>query len=179
MLKTMQKNILSLFVLIFFGILACGSLETDAKTKEVQSQEAVYTLSARSLYAEYKQNEVAADAKYKDKVVIVSGRITNIGKDFADTAYVILAGDEYFGVQCMFAKGEEGVVAQLSKGETVTIKGVVSRLVIGSLLLNSCRQLFDNERSVNAQMSQSAPADEPNFISVNGRVIPNPKKQLV
>jgi hypothetical protein len=132
----MKEHILSFVVLAIFGVLAAGSIDTDTDTKKVQSQAPSYTLSADKLVSEYKANEVAADAKYKGHVVVVSGTIESIGKDIMDQAYVVIGGQGFLdGVQCMFTKGEESSVARLSKGQHVTIKGEVSGKM-GNVLLN-------------------------------------------
>ena len=153
-----------------------SSPNPTAAEQSSNSPEASYTLSADSLYREYEENEVAADAKYKGRVIIVSGIIQDIGKDFTDTAYVILAVEGLFGVHCMYAKGEEFSVAQLSKGQQITIKGVVSGKMIGNVVIQECKQVLEEEERPNQRAIQSQ-QDEPNFISVNGQVVPNPQKQ--
>jgi len=138
MKETLNRHIVSFVVLAFFGILAAGSIDTDTDTKKVQSQTPSYTLSANQLYRDYKANEVAADAKYKDRIVVVSGTIDSIGKDIMNQAYIVIGGEGFLdGVQCMFTKGEESSIAQLSKGQHVTVKGKVSGKM-GNVLLNKC-----------------------------------------
>jgi hypothetical protein len=137
--KNLKKHIASLIGLLVLGILAVGSLDTDTDTQKIQSQSASYTLTANQLYGEYDSNEVAADAKYKGKIVIVSGTIQNIGKDIADNAYIVIGGKGFLdGVQCTFTKGEESSVARLSKGQNVTVKGEVSGKM-GNVLVNKAR----------------------------------------
>lgn len=127
MSKNLKKHIASLVLLIVFGILAAGSIDTDTDTRKVQSQAPSYTLSANQLYREYESNEVAADTKYKGKVVIVSGRIQDIGKDIMDDAYIVIGGKGFLdGVQCTFTKSEQSSVASLSKGQQVSVKGEVA-----------------------------------------------------
>jgi hypothetical protein len=133
-----KRHLLSLFVLIVFGLLAVGSVDTEEDTKKVQSQAASYALSANQLYSEYKSNEVAADGKYKGQVVVVSGIIQNIGKDIMDDAYIVIGGTGFLdGVQCMFTKGQQSSVARLSKGQHVTVKGEVSGKM-GNVLVSKC-----------------------------------------
>ncbi len=137
--RNRNKHIASLAGLLVFGILAVGSIDTDTDTQKVQSQAASHTLSANQLYSEYHNNEVAADAKYKGKVVIVSGTIQDIRKDIMDNAYIVIGGRGFLdGVQCTFTKGEESSVARLSKGERVTIKGEVAGKM-GNVLVNKAR----------------------------------------
>ncbi|TGN74458.1 hypothetical protein EOW77_0033765 [Bradyrhizobium yuanmingense] len=122
-----RYHFLSFFALVVFALLAAGSLDTDTDTKKVQSQSPSYTLPADQLYSAYKDNEIAADAKYKGKVVVVSGAVQAIGKDMLGSAYVVIGGKGFLdGAQCTFTKGEESSVAQLSKGQRVSVKGEVS-----------------------------------------------------
>ena len=127
MKKNLKLHVASCAVLAVFGVLAVGTTETDVDTQQVRSQTASYTLSADDLFREYDTNEVAADARYKGKIVIVSGTIQDIGKDIMDDAYIVIGGGGFLdGVQCIFTKGEQSTVARLSKGQRVTVKGEVA-----------------------------------------------------
>jgi len=134
--KNIKKHVQSLVILALFGLLAVGSIDTDTDTKKVQSLAPSYTLSADQLYREYDSNEVAADAKYKGKVVIVSGTIQDIGKDIMDNAYIVIGGQGFLdGVQCTFTAAEQSSVARLSKGQQVRVKGEVAGKM-GNVLVN-------------------------------------------
>jgi tRNA(Ile2) C34 agmatinyltransferase TiaS len=120
------------------GILVVGSADTDTDTQKVQSKVTSYILSANQLYHEYDSNEVAADVKYKGKVVIVSGTVQDIGKDIMGDAYIVIGGEGFLdGVQCMFTKGEQSSVSRLSKGQQVKVKGEVSGKT-GNVIVNKC-----------------------------------------
>jgi tRNA_anti-like len=100
------------------------------------TQTASYTVIANKLYSEYDRNEVAADEKYKGKIIIVSGAIHDIGKDVMNNAYIVIGGKGFLdGVQCTFTKGEQSSVARLSKGQQVTVKGEVGGKM-GNVLVN-------------------------------------------
>jgi len=138
MSKYLNHHIASFIVLAAFLVLAVGSMDTDTDTQKVKSQAASYTLSANQLYREYESNEVAADAKYKGKIVIVYGTIVDIGKDIMDDAYIVIGGEGFLdGVQCTFTKGEQSSVARLSKGMQVRVKGEVAGKM-GNVLVNKC-----------------------------------------
>ena len=81
------KNTLSAGVLAIFIILGGGTLDTDGDAEKFSVATPDYVLSANKLFKEYDKNSVAADAKYEDKIVVVSGTIQSIGKDIMDTAY--------------------------------------------------------------------------------------------
>ena len=133
------KNTLSAGVLAIFLILGGGSLDTDGDAEKISVATPDYVLSANKLFKEYDKNSVAADAKYEDKIVVVSGTIQSIGKDIMDTAYLVIGGTGFLdGVQCMLPAGQEGLVARVSKGQYVTLKGKVSGQIMGNVIVNNC-----------------------------------------
>jgi len=96
-------------------------------------------ITANHLVNEYVQNEVAADAKYKGRTIIVSGMVTGIGLDLFDDAYVIIGGtDAIDGIQCSFPDSEKGSVSKLVKGQIIDVRGVVTGK-LGNLFLDKCK----------------------------------------
>ena len=133
------KNTLSAGLLSIFMILGGGSMDTDGGAEKISVATPDYVLSANKLFKEYDKNSVAADAKYEDKIVVVSGTIQSIGKDIMDTAYLVIGGSGFLdGVQCMLPRGQEGLVARVSKGQYVTLKGKVSGQIMGNVIVNNC-----------------------------------------
>jgi aspartyl/asparaginyl-tRNA synthetase len=76
----------------------------------------------------YEDNEVNADKNYKNKTVLISGKVSDIGV-VLDQTYVVLSAEKEFAVtqvQCFFQdKPEIDKVATLKKGDNVKIQGVV------------------------------------------------------
>lgn len=133
------KHAASAFALTAFIVLGAGSFDTDQGARNVANAPTDYVISANALYKAYDDNSVAADSKYEGKIVKVSGHIQSIGKDIADTAYLVIGGEGYLdGVQCMLPEGQEGLVGSLSKGQYVTLKGEVSGQVVGNVIVRNC-----------------------------------------
>lgn len=135
-----MKNIKSLLSIFLFIIIGFGSLDEfenlDQSPKVTSDSNPSVTISASKLYKEYNENEIAADEKYKGKIIEVTGVIRDIGNDIMDNAYVTLVGNEYFGdIQCYF--NEKSVVAKLSKGKRITVIGSCSGLMI-NVQINNC-----------------------------------------
>ncbi len=135
-----MKNIKSLLSIFLFIIIGFGSLDEfenlDQSPKVTSDSNPSVTISASKLYKEYNENEIAADEKYKGKIIEVTGVIRDIGNDIMDNAYITLVGDEYFGdIQCYF--NEKSVVAKLSKGKRITVIGSCSGLMI-NVQINNC-----------------------------------------
>ena len=145
MSKKIGFGILGTFAAIIAIVLACSPAtppETTPTIPPVDYPEAstqfptpAYTLSAAQLYSEYEANEVAADQKYEGKILRVQGTVAEIGKDvFFDTPPYVTLGvvggfDWYLGVMCFF--NEENEVAQLSKGDTITVQGRYEGYLLG------------------------------------------------
>jgi uncharacterized protein (DUF1330 family) len=81
-------------------------------------------VSAYQLYNEYESNEIAADEKYKGKLISVGGLIDDIGKDIRDQMYITLKTDSSINsVQCFFKEENKAVLANLQKDSRVRVIG--------------------------------------------------------
>ena len=147
MKKFIKSNLFySVMVLGTFFVLAVASGE-EATEKEVVEkleteephdllEETAIQISSTQIYKDYDDNEVAADNKYKDKVVEVKGKIFDISKDFSDDIVVKLNGltdnkYEIVGVSCTFDKSHNSEAASLSKGQIITIRGNCDGYMMG------------------------------------------------
>jgi len=115
-------------------------VEEAKEEEEIEEEIEVIEISATQLSKEYDENKVAADSKYKDELLKISGTIDDIGKDIAGTPYVSLEGREYslFGVQCMFNRDKEEDLIELRKGQKIILKGEVSSEMIGNIIVKDC-----------------------------------------
>lgn len=137
----MIRTALVVTTLVVALILSVASGKEDKEVeKEVSKASAVATLSAADLHSEYQANEVAADEKYKGKVVVITGTVDSIGKDIADTPYVTLSAGQFEHVQCMFSKDRAGELAKVSKGQQARLKGKVQGKMM-FVILRGC--MFD------------------------------------
>jgi hypothetical protein len=97
-------------------------------------------IDAKALLKEYKDNEVAADQKYKGKVLQITGVVGDIKKDFMDQIYVTVGTGAAFELpmaQCFFDDSATAKAATLKKGDKVTIKGRVDGLMLNVLVKDS------------------------------------------
>jgi len=117
-----------------------SSSETMVTTEESEKTE-VIEVSASVLLDEYDSNAIAAGEKYEDKTLQITGIISDIGTDIRDEAYVKLADTvgAFNGVQCFFNRGNASTISTLNKGETITLQGLVSRELIGNVIVEDCQ----------------------------------------
>ena len=139
-MKNYIKNNLfySIMLLGVFFVLAVasGEEETEKEVVEKLETEEAIQISSTQIYKDYDDNEVAADNKYKDKVVEVKGKIIDISKNFSDDIVIKLNGlinnvYEIVGVGCTFSKSHNSEAASLSKGQIITIRGKCDGKLMG------------------------------------------------
>jgi hypothetical protein len=124
---------------IAFLMFNIGSYEGEEEIEQdISLVDAAYEVTAQQLYSAYEANEVGADLKYKDKVLIVTGVIDDIGTDIANDLYVMLKTGEYHAyVKCSFGAAYKETVARLRKGQELRLKGKCSgKMMI--VLLRGC-----------------------------------------
>ena len=90
-------------------------------------------VTAKSVWKEMNDNQVACKSKYDGKLVAVTGTIDDFGTNIIGQEYVTLNnGDKYSigSVQCFFKNDQMDYVASLKKGDKVTLYGTAE---VGSL----------------------------------------------
>jgi hypothetical protein len=126
-------------ILALMSIAAFVACETDEEVQgEIRQAEesgaaTVISVNAATLMAAYDANEISASAKYEDKIVSVTGVVNEIAEDFLGDAYVTLGSGaqfEFTGVQCYFADSNRADLANLSKGQQATLKGIVKGFLL-------------------------------------------------
>jgi hypothetical protein len=115
-------------------------IEKQREARERAAEAAQDDQTLRELLAQYKDNEVRADAIYKGKVVEVGGIVGDIKKDITDTIYVTLGTGEWLQipqVQCFFPDSKARETARLSSGQHVRMRGTVKGLMM-NVLVEDC-----------------------------------------
>jgi hypothetical protein len=120
--------------------LLVGCMESQKSADQTAQESPAYRIGADALYAEYQANQVAADQKYKGQVVVVSGTIRDIGKDLMDQPYIQLGKSALLGVKCTFVKSDSSPIANLQKGQSVTVKGRVAGQIV-DVMIKDCSLL--------------------------------------
>jgi hypothetical protein len=121
------KILLILVALLVIGFFSARYYAYHGGQRDVQSEEAAFTLKSKDIIAEFTSNVEAANKKYLEKPVAISGVLTSVnGKE------VIL--DQT--VNCNFSTPD----ATLKKDQTVTVKGRVVGYddLLGELKLDQC-----------------------------------------
>ena len=145
-MKETLKTLAIIFALVTVGLFSIGVLaSTDKSTgpvtakrpevvpEVVSAPEPVSEVDTAALLAAYDANEIKADADYKGKRVRVSGVVGGIKKSFTGGMYMTIGTGERFeliSLQCSLRKDQVPKLVNLSKGDTVTVEGRVSGLML-------------------------------------------------
>lgn len=130
-----HKIVSAILVIALLGGLgnALGSGDTSEVASNSVNKEEAIVVSAADLSKAYEENEVSADKIYKDNMVSVTGTIIDIGV-ILERTYIVLDSEvdlSLTDVQCFFYdKNEIDKIADLDKGDVVTIEGKVDGKVI-------------------------------------------------
>jgi len=94
------------------------------------------TIEASALFDEYSANEKAANAKYIDKVLEVSGEVTNVSKNAEGLTVIMLkTNDLMFGVNCTMEEKE----VKCKAGDKLTLKGICTGYLTDVVLIRCHR----------------------------------------
>lgn len=104
---------------------------------DIREQKAGIEITAIDLLKAFQQDEMAANAKYVDQVLMVTGTVTGIQTDSSGQATVSLqTNDLLAAVTCSFYQDDEGV-KKIKAGSPARIKGVCTGMLT-DVVLNKC-----------------------------------------
>jgi len=104
---------------------------------DIRKQKAGMEITAVDLLKVFQQDEIAGNAKYVDKVLIVAGTVTGIQTDSSGQVTIYLqTNDPLAAVTCSFYQGDDGV-KKIRAGSPVRIKGICTGMLT-DIVLNKC-----------------------------------------
>jgi len=121
------------------SLISDASSKNFEQTKQPQSSvtlpNKLERITANFLWNEYDANEIAADIKYANKRMKISGIIKEIKKDVWGNNIVVLKGKKFN--DAMFAYFDDShtvALSNLQKGQTIEIVCNIDELVLGTVL---------------------------------------------
>lgn len=118
-----------------------SAVESETKTAEPEKMTPEVIVASAILAKDYKENEVAADGKYKGKLIEVSGKVTGVDNGTFDNEIIVKLSDgeyDFTGPWCYMKPSEHDKVVNYKKGQAVTLIGTGNSATIGSPMLKDC-----------------------------------------
>jgi hypothetical protein len=119
----------SIVGLILVGFLFSRTRASGPKQKSgqyaepVQSPDGVISVGAVRLWRDYEENEVAADGRYKEQRLRVTGTLVSIERDLEGRPVLYLfGGNAIFPTRATLNKADIPAAARLKKGDQVAVR---------------------------------------------------------
>jgi len=127
-------------LILVLGLMGCPS---SKPAKAPAPTEPAMAVKAGDLLQEYGTNAVAADGKYKGKVLRVTGKFGSAQKvPFGAYAVQLLPEDasdlNLSGVQCFLVESAEADAATFQPGQMITLQGTCDGGALGQVKLGRC-----------------------------------------
>lgn len=123
-----------IFLYVFLSLLVIAGAvgfyiyrEYNRTHKDTAKLKPDYTVTATDMLKEFETNEQASNKKYWDKVLSVEGMVKEITKDDRGF-YAVILGDTaaMSSVRCSIDSAHSNEALTVSRGLTVTVKGICS-----------------------------------------------------
>lgn len=132
----MKKKGKIVLLLLVIGIVSIGLYywNADKKLRNINEEEGLL-IPADSLFLNYKNNETAANKKYNNKALLVTGTVVSSAEIDENVRSLTLAAPDSGKVDCFFAKANW---KEPKNGEAVTVKGICNAYVDNTVTLQEC-----------------------------------------
>jgi hypothetical protein len=118
----MKKKLLPFTGIVLLCCIGFGLYLFNEPHSGIQHIKPAVTIAATELYEEYNSNEKNADSKYIDKVIEVSGIVSDDQKTDS-TINISLKGGTMGGINCSLSLSDNKNISMPAVGTNLTLKG--------------------------------------------------------
>jgi hypothetical protein len=131
------KIVLTAFIILALAGGGYGWFQYQKAPPDIRKEKGGVEITAVDLLKEFQQNETASNTKYVDKVLIVTGTVTEVQTDSSGQGTVYLqTNDLLSAVTCSFYQNDESI-KDIKTGMPARIKGVCTGM-LSDVVLNKC-----------------------------------------
>jgi putative nucleic acid binding protein len=132
----MKKYIIIISTLVLAAVAIYGLYLYNKPHQSVEKEKAAYSLSAEELYARFESNEEEANKTYLGKVIRVHGQISSLANYAPGKTNIYLSTGSINSVSCRPEEKSEKKVESLLPGDSVTLKGVCTGMLMDVVLVD-------------------------------------------
>ncbi len=113
----------------------------EEKPAEPEKLTPQVTVTSANISKEYSENEVAADEKYKGKIIEISGKVVSIDNGTFDNEMIVKLADgqyDFYAPWCYMKPSEKEKVLSFKKGQQITLIGKGDSATMKSPILKEC-----------------------------------------
>lgn len=141
MKKFLKWGGIAIIIIIVIAAFSSGDKSSTSNSSQSsgtaqEKQQTPTEITAQQLADDFDGNQVAAEAKWKDKLVQFSATISNI----TDTglSFSSVASKQFSTAQISCRVNDKQQLLSLNNGETVTVKGIIGSQTIGVIDMSDC-----------------------------------------
>jgi hypothetical protein len=131
-----KRIIWYLFLLVGIAVSIYTYREYNRKPADLLDSKPAFTVAAAELVREFETDEAAANKKYLNKIIQVSGPISSLSSQ-QDTAIIVAIGDENQQVGCVLNKKYAAIIGRYKISSLIKIKGICTGYLM-DVELNRC-----------------------------------------
>jgi hypothetical protein len=135
MSKKLRYILVFLILAFAFALIAWKYTFRKAEVT-IEARKPDFNLEASKLLQEFEMNETAANSKYLDKIVVVTGTIASVTEDSVGISVYLKESEDISGIICSFDKTALNRSA-VDTGLSVSIKGVCTGYLM-DVVMNKC-----------------------------------------
>ena len=136
----MKKVLLILAALAVVGVIA-GYLIYNQPHKDIRSAPADVSISATNLFNAFQSDEAAANEKFLDKIIEVTGTVVEVKKgEDGEVSVTLDGGGMVFGVICKMDQLTTHKRTDFKTGEQLTLKGICTGVLM-DVVLTRCVEI--------------------------------------
>ena len=126
-------------MIVVFAIAGYALYLFNKKPPDVRNLPAEYNTTAVALLEDFNKDEPAANKKYLDKVIVVSGKLSEVKIDSStgQATAILDTGDPMAAITCSFYDEEAGSLKNLKAGEEIVVKGKCTGKLM-DVILDKC-----------------------------------------
>ena len=139
----MKKNkiLISVFVIILIAFYL-GYKMYNKPHINVSNTKSEITLSANTILKDFTTDEAAANAKYLDKIITITGEVLKINTEKNKGTITLKTNDNFGSILCHLSKKATLNLNKIKKGQNVTIKGICTGYLMDVIIIK-CELLLN------------------------------------
>lgn len=143
--KRRKLKLWEIFALIFVVIgtwwFTMSVLNAPQSTSTSNQNSAPILVSANQLMTDYANNEIAADNKYKNENLEISGLVQSVNEGILSDPYIVIVpttNTAFSGIQCHFNESQAQELSTLNSGQSITVEGTGNGEILGEQMVENC-----------------------------------------
>ncbi len=130
-MKIRNVLIVLLVAAIIGGII--GYRQYNKPHRNLKSEEVTAQITAQELFDDYKKDEAAANEKYLDNILQISGTIEKVNIEEEKSTLQLQTDDLMAGIICEFEQGELKTIP--TAGEKINVRGICTGMLMDVVLV--------------------------------------------